>query len=60
MFVDWYKIHKIQLSQVAKFYWAAAILANCSTCLEHGNASCYFECFPPTLGEYFGRPDIVV
>ncbi len=54
--MDWYKIQKVQLSQVAKFYWAAALLANCYTCLDHGiTSNKYNGCMPPTLHEYFGR-----
>ncbi len=52
-FMDNYKLQKIQLSQVAKLYWASALLANCSTCLNHSNSSTYFECRPPSLEEYF-------
>lgn len=56
-FVDQYKVHKVQLSQVAKFYWLAAILSNAHTCLYGSGASVYWNVQPPTLGSYFGVPE---
>ena len=56
-FVDQYKVHKIQLSAVAKVYYAAAILANFHTCLYMSNASVYWNVAPPTLGNYCNQPD---
>jgi hypothetical protein len=35
-FVDQYKIQRVQLSQVAKYHWLAALLANANTCLYMG------------------------
>jgi nuclease HARBI1 len=55
-FVDQYKIQRVQLSQVAKYYWLAALLANANTCLYGSNASRYWGVQPPTLGSYFGKP----
>ena len=55
--IDQYKIQKIQLSQVASFYYVAAILANAHTCLYMSNASVYWNLAPPTLGNYFNMPE---
>lgn len=57
-YVDHYKVAKVQLSQVAKIYCLAALLANAYTCLYHSQASVYWNCPPPTLGSYFNKPDI--
>jgi hypothetical protein len=56
LFVDQYKIQRVQLSQVAKYYWLAALLANANTSLYGSNASRYWGVQAPTLGSYFGKP----
>jgi hypothetical protein len=51
-FVDYKKNHKLQLQQVGKLYFVAALLANCRCCLYGTKTSKYFDCTPPTLEEY--------
>ena len=52
-YIDHYKVQKIQLSAVGKLYYLSALLSNCYTCLYHSQASTYWNCPPPTLGQYF-------
>jgi hypothetical protein len=59
-FVDNYKRLSIDQSAVGKIVIASFLLQNCRTCLYGSTVSRYFEILPPTLGEYFGRNDIVI
>jgi nuclease HARBI1 len=60
-YVDFHKRQKIQMTFVGKYYWLAAILTNCHTCVcGSGPATRYWRVKPPTLAEYFGRNDIPI
>ena len=50
-------MQRIEVSQVEKFYYLAALLANDNTCLYGSTASAYWQVQPPTLGSYFGKPE---
>ena len=44
---------KLQLVDVAKYIRVAVILTNADNCLHGSQTSLHFQCFPPTLAEYF-------
>ncbi len=59
-YMNFWAMHKIQLSCVGKYYLVAALLANMHNCLYGSLTSIHYDLIPPRLGEYFGRPDILV
>ena len=51
---------KVFAMSVGDHYFCAVLIANTSTCLYGSQASVYFNCRPPTLGEYFNEPTVDV
>lgn len=52
---------KLRKSAVGDYYLIGVLIANTNTCLNGGGTSlAYFNCPPPTLGEYFNYPDLGV
>jgi hypothetical protein len=44
---------KLRLVDVAKYIRVAVLLTNADVCMNGSQTSLYFECFPPTLTQYF-------
>lgn len=59
-FVDQYKLQKVQLTQISKYYSLAALISNCYTCLYFFQAATYWNCAPPSLAEYFQMDHILL
>lgn len=53
-FVDFSADLNLLLQPIAKYYLVAALLTNAHTTCYGSITSKYFNCFPPTLEEYFG------
>jgi hypothetical protein len=52
-FVKRCDIMKLQLVDVAQYVRVAVLLTNAHTCLHESQCGHYFDCFSPTLTEYF-------
>ena len=52
-FLDLSRNQKILKSPCALFYLVAVLLCNAHTCLHRPQIPQFFNCFPPTLDEYF-------
>ena len=52
-FLDFSKNLKVNACAVSKIFTVAALLTNAHTCLYGSVVANHFNCFPPTLGEYF-------
>lgn len=48
---------KVYMCAVGQYYINAAIHMNTHTCLYGSQASSYFKCTPPSLGDYFNNPN---
>lgn len=54
-YIDFHKRHKILINFIKKYYWLAALLNYCRTCVSgSGPATTYW----PTLSKYFRKDDI--
>jgi len=54
-FCDWWKVHQIQRSTVARFYIVSGLLSNCHNCLYGDIHVGSFDILPPTLAEYLAQ-----
>lgn len=52
-FLDFHKNQKVLMQPVGLLYTVGIILCNAHTILHGSKTSTYFNCPPPTLGEYF-------
>lgn len=50
----------IHQSAVGKIIFVSMLLLNCRTCLYGLNTGRTYGLLPPTLGQYFGMPDLVI
>jgi len=44
---------KIELSPAGAYYFVSTLLTNCHTCYYGSKTGFAFECFPPSIREYF-------
>jgi hypothetical protein len=59
-YVHHWQTQRIRTSAVGKEYFAAVLLTNCNTCLYGSQSALHFGIVPPTLGEYFNKPNVRV